>query len=403
MKKLVSAVAVLAVGAGAGRASAAGLALDVHSARATGMAMAMTGHVDDATGVFYNAAGIAQGKGLDVKLGVTLLAPDFNITPVGGTTASPSVGVAPLPHVYASYGITDDLTVGLGFFIPYGLTFDYDSNFVGRTLVSDVSFRTFVFNPTVAYRWKRLRFGAGVDIARGTVELGRDLALPGGETGGINVGGGDWGVGGNAGVQVDAIRDFLTVGAFYRSSFALNFDGRADFSDINDPSLQTTLHDQRANAKFKLPDQIGVGVAVRPLKKLLIDFDLVYFGWQRFQSITIEFPDDPSLLDRQPKQWKHAFQYRLGGEYSINDHWQVRGGLVYDQSPAPRTTLSPDIPDSDRFNIAVGGSFKFCKRMQVDAGYQLIIFTGRNSTYPPLPAHYDATAHALSVTYGIKL
>jgi long-chain fatty acid transport protein len=403
MKKWLSAVAILGISASSGKADAAGLALDVHSARALGMAMAVTGHVNDASGIFFNPAGIAQGKGLDVRLGATLLAPKFNVTPVAGTETSPNVGVVPLPHVYAAYGLTDQVTVGLGFFVPYGLTFDYPAGFPGRNIVSEAAFKTYIVNPTLAFRDEWVRIAVGLQVARGTVELSRDLALPGAQTGGIRVGGGDWALGGNLGIQVSAIPEVLTFGAFYRSTFELAIDGRADFTNINDPSLQGTLRDQPVFAKFALPDQFGVGIAYRPWSKLLIDFDLVYFGWQRFRDITIEFPEDEALLDRQPKQWSHSFQYRLGAEYSLNPHWQIRAGVIYDESPAPQQTLSPDIPDSDRFNIAAGGSFLFGESQQVDLGYQAIIFTGRNSSFPPLPAHYNGLAHALSVTYGLKL
>jgi long-subunit fatty acid transport protein len=43
-------------------ASAAGTALDVQSARGTGMASANVAFIDDSTAIFYNPAGIAQGK-----------------------------------------------------------------------------------------------------------------------------------------------------------------------------------------------------------------------------------------------------------------------------------------------------------------------------------------------------
>ncbi len=405
MKRWLSAVTVVAaatVAATSGSSSAGGLALDVSSGRATGMALAMTGHVNDASGIFFNPAGIAQGKGLDVRVGATLIAPHFKVTPVGGAPQSPRVDLVPLPHIYAAYGITDQITVGLGFFIPYGLALHYPQDFAGRSVISDASFRSYVFNPTVAFRDDWVRLAAGLQVARGTVELSRDLALPGGQTGSIDVGGGDWGIGGNLGLQISAIPEMLTFGAFYRSTFSLGINGRADFSGVNDPALQTTLRDQPATARFVLPDQLGAGVAYRPISKLLVDFDLVYFGWQRFRDLTIQFPEDPALLDRQPKQWHHGFQYRLGAEYALDPKWQIRAGLIYDESPAPRQTLSPDVPDSDRFNIAAGGSFLFGKS-QVDLGYQLIIFTGRNSLYPPLPAHYSGTAHVLSLTYGIRI
>ena len=58
-------------------ARAAGTALDVQGARGTGMASATTAFIDDASAIFYNPAGIAQGKGLDAQIGMNLIIPTF--------------------------------------------------------------------------------------------------------------------------------------------------------------------------------------------------------------------------------------------------------------------------------------------------------------------------------------
>ena len=79
MKTLMSAVAVLAV-AVAGTAHAAGTALDTQSARAVGMAGSVVGFVDDASAIYFNPAGIAQGQGIDFIVGITGIVPLFSVT-----------------------------------------------------------------------------------------------------------------------------------------------------------------------------------------------------------------------------------------------------------------------------------------------------------------------------------
>jgi len=288
MKKLVSAVAVLAVSM-SGTAQAAGYVFDVLAGRGTGMGSAMVGHVDDASAVFYNAAGIAQGKGFDLQLGATFIAPDFDVIAAGGggREESPSVSKLPPPHAYATWGITDDLSVGLGFFIPYGLAYEYPEDFSGRFVITEADLRVYVINPTVAYKWRQFRFGGGVQVVRGTVLLGKDILLPENQIGAVELGGAGWAVGGNLGVQWEPLPNKLKFGAFYRSTFSLDLKGNAHFSGVEDPSLRTTLRDQPITANFKLPDQIGAGVAFRPVDRLLLDFDAVYYGWQRFQDITV--------------------------------------------------------------------------------------------------------------------
>src|SRR5947209_5470276 len=90
-------------------ASAAGTALDVQSGRGTGMASANTAFIDDSSSVFYNPAGIAQGKVLDVQAGLNLIIPSFKFTSAktGNDTTVPFSVVTPF-QVYASGGITDN-------------------------------------------------------------------------------------------------------------------------------------------------------------------------------------------------------------------------------------------------------------------------------------------------------
>src|SRR5215469_5734907 len=105
----------------AGLAQAAGYAVDVHSARAIGMAQTMKAHVDDASAVFYNPAGLIMGRQLDVQVGDTLIIPTFRFEDKATGKTYPTEGqVVPPPHVYAAYGINDDVSVGIGMFSLFG-------------------------------------------------------------------------------------------------------------------------------------------------------------------------------------------------------------------------------------------------------------------------------------------
>ena len=100
-------------------ASAAGLQVDTQQARATGMGTAVVASDNDASSILYNPAGLAQGKGLELQLGDTLIAPAVRyIDPTTGHSTVNHFGIVPPPHLYAAYGITDNLTVGFGIIKP---------------------------------------------------------------------------------------------------------------------------------------------------------------------------------------------------------------------------------------------------------------------------------------------
>ena len=400
MKKLMVAVVGLAAMAG-GTARAAGIAVDLHSARGVGMAGAQIGLVDDAAGIYYNPAGIAQGQGLEFMIGGSPIIPTFKATLPGQPEVSGVTNVIPPPHVYFTYWISDEWTVGIGMFSPFGLKVEWNADWVGRTIITEANFQTFDINPTVAFKTGPFRIGAGFQAVRSTVQLKKDIGPLAGQFVSADLGAGTWGWGGNVGVQYEAVPKVVQLGAYYRSAVSLDFTGKAHFSNVPPPYAGTFV-DQPVTTKVTLPHTIGAGVAVRPIPELALDFDVTYFTWQQFQAIDIRFPNNPTLNTYEAKYWSHSWNYRIGGEYTLNEHIQLRLGLLYDKTPSGTYTLLPDVPDADRLNVALGGTYRW-GAFRVDLGYQYIFFFGQTSTNPYFPASYSAGAHVLSATFGFKI
>ena len=227
-------------------ARAAGFHVDTQAGRGTGMASATTAFVDDSSAIYYNPAGIAQGRSLDMQIGDTLIMPTFTYTSPAGASTNTLFEVVPPFQGFISGGITDNLSIGIGGFSPLGLTLGWPDNWVGRSLITSAQLATYDANPTVAYRLGPIRIGAGLQIVRATVDLKRKI-----ETGpqevSTELGGSAWGAGGNVGVQVEAIQQYLSFGLHYRSAVSLDFsDGNASFSNVP-VELQGTLHDQKVD------------------------------------------------------------------------------------------------------------------------------------------------------------
>jgi long-chain fatty acid transport protein len=373
--------------------------VDVHGGRATGMAAAVTAMIDDASGVFYNPAGLAQGKGLDLEIGDTVIVPAFKFEDPAGVTTDGSKKPIPPPHFYASYGLTEEVTFGIGVFSPYGLVVEWPQGWDGRFQSARSELDTFYINPEVAVRatpW--LRVGAGLQIVRAIAQLDRALNYIDSE-GATHLAGGGWGVGGNAGVQVEAIPETLSFGATYRSLVNVDITGNSHFSGTP-TNLQTLLQDQPVSTTAHLPQSISLGVAVRPFSRLRLSFNADYTGWQSIHELLIIF-QNPTLNTYLPKRWKHTWNYHLGGEYELTDQWRLRGGILIDPTPSPVDTITPDLPDADRVNIALGGGYRW-RNFRIDAGYQLVVITSVTSTAPAWPGKYSGVANLLSLTLGAK-
>jgi len=390
---------VLAIG-WAGSAWAAGFAVDTHAGRATGMASAVTSFIDDASAAYYNPAGLAQGKGLDVQLGDTVIVPSFKFQNPGGISTKGKFNAVPPPHLYASYGITDDFSLGFGLFSPYGLVVPWPDNWEGQFLSVRSDLKTFYSNPEVAYRFAdRVRVGAGVQIVRATVTLNRNLNFVD-SIGKVDLGGATWGVGGNIGVQVEILPKILSFGASWRSAVGLKIKGRAHFSGVP-LGLQALLADQDVATEVHLPTTLILGLGYRPIPALQLGFDVGYTGWQLVRNLAIKFAN-PDLTIIQPKDWTHTWNFHLGGEYTINPQWRVRAGLKIDPTPSPEYTITPELPDSNRVDIALGAGYRW-RNFTFDLGYQLVLITSVTSTAPQFPGTYSGVANLASLTVGFHL
>ena len=383
-------------------ASAAGYALDVLAARGTGMAGATGAMIDDSSSIFFNPAGIAQGKGLSAEVGVTLISPSFAFT--SATTGEKRWGkftVSPPFQGYGAVGLTDDLSVGIGIFTPYGLTVKWPDGWLGRSISTESTLRTFYANPTVAYKLGPLRIGAGLQVVRATLELERDIGF-GNQFGHADLAGGAWGVGANVGVQLQAIEQYLSLGAHYRSAVGLDFDSaNVHFSNV--PLIfQSTLHDQPVMGSVTMPDTLAMGVSSRPIKDLNVAVDVVWYDWNKFHEVALHYPLDASgsLDSRELKNWHNTVNVHVGAEGNLGRHWMLRGGVLYDPSPSPDETLLPDVPDATRVNFAIGGTYLMDCGLHFDAGYQFLVLIAKTSTAPQLPGDYTGFANILGLSIG---
>jgi long-chain fatty acid transport protein len=397
MKKTLSLVTLLAAGA----TQAAGFQIDTHSARSTGMGNAATAALSDSSAIYSNAANILGVKTLDITLGDTGILPMLEFTPTGGTAQGQKLTLSPPPHVFVVYRPFEKAAFGLGAYTPYGARSRWEDDFVGRFKGRESSLAAYYINPTFAYQvHEAIRLGVGVNVVRSTVELKRALNFLESE-GAIHLGGGAWGVGFNAGLQAELLPGELSVGVHYRSAVSTTFKGSADFQNVP-LELERRLIDQPVEADVKFPATLSLGLAVTPLERLTLALDIQLVDWASFQALTIEFPENPSLNNPVAKKWVAKAKYHVGAEYGLTPDLQLRAGFVADLSPSPAETLTPDLPDADRYKFSIGAGYAL-GRLRADAAYQLVLLADTESLAPGMDGTYSGSAHVLGVTLGYSM
>ena len=381
MKKdlaVVSCVAAAVFGM-AGVSFGAGFKVSEQGAKAMSMANAFAAQADDPSALAYNPAGIAFLQGTQLQFGsTTILVPQTEFsgtTRLSGTTnvsdqANSDIFIAPTAYAtYSLKGMPISFGLGINSFYPLAKRWDASSDF--RDSIQQISIKPINFQPTAAYRFDDLKLAvaAGMDITYAQVSLQKMAyaqlppALGGtyAEFGGLGIDASAVGYGYNFGLQWKPVSS-LSFGAAYRSEIKLDLKGNANYLATTalgqNPALglvnrvKTTV----STESVTLPDTLTLGVAWKPTEKLTIELDAERTGWSCFKELNFTFGPQLAAFNNNPDatNWQNVWAYRFGTQYSVTPMLDLRAGYAFDSSPAPSSTLSPDLPDANRHNFSIG-------------------------------------------------
>ena len=124
----------------------------------------------------------------------------------------------------------------------------------------------------------------------------------------------------------------LNLGLVYRSGSELGLSGTADTSHtmlgIDEVSDYTR--------KFYHPATYGIGLAYRPIRKLLIGMDWTQTNWTTMRA-NLDYENEGLVLTDvdMSMNWKRSNSYRLGIEYSVSEQISLQAGYNKDLSAIP--------------------------------------------------------------------
>lgn len=155
-------------------------------------------------------------------------------------------------------------------------------------------------------------------------------------------------------------------------AMAFTFRGRtdADFEgDVKINGQKVTT----AEMSYDHPEQIQLGVMVKPVPKVSLELDVVWTNWSANSNQLTVF-DEPLMgkiySDVQARNWNDTNQIRIGAEWQTTQKLALRCGYFYDPSPIPDDTFDIMWPDADRKTYSIGAGYDFGK-WTLDASIQL--------------------------------
>jgi long-chain fatty acid transport protein len=419
--------------------NAAGFAIIEHSASGVGNSFAGGAAIaEDASTVYFNPAGLTKLEGRQLTGAIHYINPKSKFTNEGSTTAlqQPLTGdnddggkVGWVPNLYYVQDINEQWKFGLGINAPFGLTVEYDDDWVGRYHAVKSDVLSVNINPSLAFKAnEKMSFGFGLSaqyidveltsaIDMGSVCLDQELGAvippetchalgsdPQQNDGFAKLTADSWDFGYNFGFLYE-FSPASRMGVHYRSKVNHTVEGDARFKVPGELDFLTATGNfvnTNISADVALPDSISLSYFQELNPALAIMFDWTLTRWSSFDELRIEYdsaqPDTVTTED-----WDDSNRFSAGLNFRLNPQWLLRFGLAYDQTPIPNSRhRTPRLPGNDRTWASFGFNFQPQDNLSMDFGYAHLFIPDAdiNNTYE---SGVPTLAHTLSGSYELQV
>ncbi len=395
----------------AGLCSAAfGSGFTVQSQSAAAIANGHSGvaRADDASVALLNPALATRfdAPQTSVALGGIALTADFDNrqslsavgTPAIGPARSSADGAAPLLSVFHTRPLTERMAFSVALYTPFGLSTEYDPDWVGRYQVQTAELKTLAVSPALAFELSDQFSGSiGLSAVRGQTKLisavdfgavcfaaigpsacALGWILPQGNDGTARIDAEGNGYGWTASLAWQA-SERLRFGAHLRSKIDLDVAGNTSFRNPALPGPFAALTQTPATSNggvastLVLPEIASAGLAYDLSDRTQLVADATWTRWRRLQDIRLRF-DNGAADSIIPFGWRNTRKLGLGLNHRSSAHWQWKGGLEWESSAVSDANRNAVVPDSDRFFVGGGVRYTFNDARSLDVALGVIRF-----------------------------
>lgn len=398
---------------------ASGYHFGTQSVNAQGTANAAAAEAADASTIFYNPAGLTKLDSSQISVNANIVFPsihyeaesatDFTGIPVQGSKSGKITKTTIAPHIYGAYKANDDVTLGLGVYVPFGSATEYEKDSVLRHNINKLGLTTIAIEPVVAWKLNdRHSFGAGIIAQHTSAELRKyadwgikqkKVAKASGKPdaaiataiqadGHADVKGSDWGFGYQLAWMWD-INDRARVGVNYRSKVSHTLEGTAEWAadgaavkqawDSGAMAELGYVPNEKASVKIVTPESLSVHGMYRATDKTNLFGDVTWTRHSRFNKAELVFEKNKKVVNGQSDRtvitpnWRNTYKVAFGGSYQVTEPLQLRAGIAFDKSPVKSAEdRMNSLPDGNRIWFSVGAKYQLGKNHVIDAAYSHI-------------------------------
>lgn len=391
-----------------GGAFGSGFTVQSQSAAAIANGHGGVARADDASVALLNPALATRfdTPQTSVALGGIALTADFDNrqslsavgTPAIGPPSSSADGAAPLLSVFHTRPIGERSALTVALYTPFGLSTDYDPDWVGRYQVQTAQLKTLALSPALAFelgeRWSAsvgvtalrgqtklisaVDFGTVCFAAIGPAACASANVLPQGNDGSARIDAEGTGFGWTASLAWQA-SDALRFGAHLRSRIDLDVDGTTSFRNPALPGPFAALTQTPATSNggvastLVLPEIASVGLAYDIGDRTQLIADATWTRWGRLQDIRLRF-DNGAADSVIPFGWQNTRKLGLGLNHRSSERWQWKGGVEWESSAVSDANRNAIVPDSERLFVGGGLRYHFSDARSLDVALGAIRF-----------------------------
>ncbi len=385
------------------------------SVNAQSTANAAAAEAADASTIFYNPAGLTKLDSSQISVNANIVLPsihyeadsatDFTGLPVQGSKSGKITKTTVAPHIYGAYKVNDNLTVGLGVYVPFGSATEYEKDSVLRHNINKLGLTSIAVEPVAAWKLnERHSFGAGIIAQHTSAELRKyadwgimEKAKALKETppnptkaaqikadGHADVKGSDWGFGYQLAWMWD-INDRARVGVNYRSKVSHTLKGDAEWAadGAAAKAMWSTMlaangytANEKARVKIVTPESLSVHGMYKVSDKADLFGDVTWTRHSRFDKAELVFEKEKTIVNGKSDRttitpdWRNTYKVGFGGSYQISEPLQLRAGIAFDKSPVRNADYRMNsLPDGNRIWFSAGMKYHIGKNHVVDAAY----------------------------------
>lgn len=422
-------------------AAAEGYKLLEQSVSAAGNAYAGRGaQITDASLVYSNPAALTQLQGANFSGGLNLIhaktrysdatATSAQGMPVQGTSDGKLTLNELVPFAFYADHLNDNVSYGIGLYAPFGLSSDYNNDWVGRYFADETAIKVVALQPTAAYKiddvWS-VGLGLNLNYVEGTLskykdhsglcELGTNInAMFGADVynaaycdSHYEVNGDDIAPGYNLGVHANFGDTKLAV--VYHSEVKYTLKGDSEITNtpitganvVGNPNFMVVsptlpaidlrtgklASNSQLTEKSKLdlttPANLTVSLDQRLNDKVSVQASVNWTGWSSFKSIDIVSDDaNPSIsLSTQaaqnlnaegyigyiPEHWNDVWSFSVGTTVAYNEQLTLKTGVGYDENPITSSHKTARVPTTDRIWWTWGANWAYSANQSLDIAY----------------------------------